>query len=87
MSEELIVSGINKDVRFKYARGRVDVCYDNMFHNHYEMHLLLGGTVDLICDNSINRLSLFNITIIPPGEYHIFSVKDKVDEYEHIVLK
>lgn len=87
MSEELRISGKNEDVRFKYARGRIDVCYDNMFHNHYEIHLLLGGTVDLICDNSVNRLSPFNLSIIPPGEYHAFSVKDKVDEYERIVFE
>ncbi len=87
MSEELRITGKNKDVFFKYARGRVDVCCTNMFHNHYELHLLLGGTVDLICDNSINRLSPFNLSVIPPGEYHVFSVKNNMDEYERLVFE
>ena len=74
-----------KDVNFKIAKGKLDI-FGNMFHDHYEIYLLINGEVEFINSKVRKRLLPFEIVIIPPGEFHQFCVKGNPDLYERCII-
>ena len=75
----------NKFINFKYTKGKTDI-YSKMFHDYYEIYLLLGGDVEFINNHIKQTLSPFQLVLIPPGEYHQFVVKGNFDNYERCVI-
>lgn len=74
-----------RGIDFKYAKGKNDI-YGNSFHNRFELYLLLGGNVSLIIDRARISLRPYQLAIIPPGQFHQFTVEGNVDDYERCVL-
>jgi len=72
-------------VNYKYAKGKTDI-YGRMFHECYEIYLLLGGEVEFLNDHARQKLAPFQLVIIPPGEYHQFITTNDIDNYERCVL-
>ena len=75
----------HKFVNYKYAKGETDI-YGRMFHECYEIYLLLGGEVEFVNNHTRQTIKPFQVIIIPPGEYHQFIVTDDIDNYERCVL-
>ncbi len=75
----------NKHIDFKHAIGKIDI-YGRMFHDCYEIYMLLNGKVEFINDHTRSTIYPFNVVIIPPGEYHQFVALDNIDSYERCVL-
>ena len=75
----------NAVANFKYAKGEVDI-YTNMFHDCYEIYLLLDGNVEFVNNHSRYTLLPYQLVVIPQGEYHQFIVKDSIDTYERCVI-
>ncbi len=75
----------SKYVNFKYAQGKTDI-YGRMFHDCYEIYLLLNGEVEYINNHMRQMLKPYQLVIIPPGEYHQFVVAGDVDSYERCVI-
>ena len=74
------------NVNFKYAKGPTDI-FGKMFHDHYELYLLLDGCVEFTNDHTKQMLKPCQLVIIPPGEYHQFSVERNVENYERCVIE
>lgn len=74
-----------KFISYKYAKGEVDI-YGTTVHPHYELYLFVNGTVDFVTQKNRVRLNPFTLVIIPPGEYHRFTVIEDIDNYERCVL-
>lgn len=72
-------------VNFKYAKGKTDI-FGRIFHNHYEIYLLLGGEVEFTNNHTRQSISPYQVVIIPPGEYHQFMVGGNIDDYERCVI-
>ena len=72
-------------VDFKYAKGKTDI-YGNTLHTRFELYLLLGGSVCLVTDRARIRLCPYQLAVIPPEQYHQFTVEGDVEEYERCVL-
>ena len=75
-----------KNVSFKYAKGRTDI-FGRMFHDHYEDFLLLRGNVEFTNTHTKQGLKPLQVVIIPPGEYHQFSVSENAEDYERCVIE
>lgn len=75
----------NAHANFKYAKGEVDI-YTNMFHDCYEIYLLLDGNVEFVNNHSRYTLLPYQLVVIPMGEYHQFIVNDSMDTYERCVI-
>lgn len=75
----------DKFVRFKYAKGKTDI-FGKMFHDYYEIYLLLGGEVEFTNNHTKQLLKPFQLVIIPPGEYHQFEVGGNIEDYERCVI-
>ena len=75
------------NISLSYTKGPIDVFVDKQLHPHYEIYLLLNGSVEFINDHNRAKLAPYNLVIIPPGEYHNFAVKkDCISSYERCVL-
>lgn len=75
----------HKHIDFKYTKGKVDI-YKNMFHDYYEIYLLINGDVEMINTKSKRTVAPYQLFIIPPGEYHQFTVSGNIENYERYVL-
>lgn len=75
----------SKFINFKYTKGKTDI-YRKMFHDYYELYLLLGGDVEFTNNHTKQTLAPFQLVLIPPGEYHQFVVKENFDNYERCVI-
>lgn len=75
----------SKYINFKYTNGKTDI-YGKMFHNYYELYLLLDGNVEFINNHTRQIIKPFQMVIIPPGEYHQFVVTGNVDHYKRCVI-
>lgn len=69
----------------KYALGDIDI-YGNVFHEWYELYLLMQGEVEYISSRTRRSIRPGQLVIIPPGEYHQFLVRDDMQNYERCVL-
>ncbi len=69
----------------KYALGDVDI-YGNVFHEWYELYLLMQGDVEYINSRARRSICPGQLVIIPPGEYHQFLVLDNIQRYERCVI-
>lgn len=74
-----------KGVDFKYAKGETDI-YGNTFHHRFELYLLLEGNVTLITDHARIALRPYQLAVISPEQFHQFTVKGNIDDYERCVL-
>lgn len=72
-------------VNFKYAKGKTDI-YGRMFHDYYEIYMLLDGEVEFINNHLKQKLNPFQVVVIPPGEYHQFAVYGDIENYERCVI-
>lgn len=72
-------------IKFKYAKGNTNI-YGRMFHDHYEIYLLLAGKVEFTNNHTKQILNPFQLVVIPPGEYHQFVVNGNIDDYERCVI-
>lgn len=72
-------------VTFKYAKGKTDI-YGKMFHDYYELYMLLDGKVEFINNHIRQTIKPFQLVIIPPGEYHQFIVGGNMEDYERCVI-
>ncbi len=75
----------NKFVNYKYAKGKTDI-YGKMFHEYYEIYLLLQGEVELVNNHTRQTIKPQQLVIIPPGEYHQFIITGDIDNYERCVI-
>jgi len=69
----------------KYAMGQIDI-YGNVFHECYELYLLLQGDVEFISSHTRQNIHPGQLVIIPPGEYHQFLVHSEMQTYERCVI-
>ena len=69
----------------KYAVGQIDI-YGNVFHECYELYLLLQGDVEFINSHTRQNIHPGQLVIIPPGEYHQFLVHSDMQAYERCVI-
>ena len=69
----------------KYAMGQIDI-YGNVFHECYELYLLLQGDVEFISSHTRQNIHPGQLVIIPPGEYHQFLVLSDMQTYERCVI-
>jgi len=69
----------------KYAMGQIDI-YGNVFHECYELYLLLKGDVEFINSHTRQNIHPGQLVIIPPGEYHQFLVHSDMQTYERCVI-
>jgi len=74
-----------KNIEFQHTKGKTDI-YGRMFHDYYEIYILLNGNVEYVSDSMRQTLSPNQPVVIPPGKYHQFIVTDAPDEYERLVL-
>ncbi len=70
---------------FKYAKGKTDI-FGKMFHDYYELYLLLNGKVDFVNNHIKQTIKPLQLVIIPPGEYHQFIVTENIESYERCVI-
>ena len=75
----------SKVINFKHTTGKTDI-YPRMFHNWYEIYLLLNGEVEYINNQTRQTLQPLQLVIIPPGVYHQFNVTGNIDAYERCVI-
>jgi len=76
---------IGENVTFKYAKGKTDI-FGKLFHDHYEMYLLLHGNITFTNSHAKQTLAPFQLVLIPPGEYHQFAVTENMENYERCVI-
>lgn len=75
------------NISFRFTKGKIDIFLNKQFHPHYEIYLLLCGDVEFINDHTRRRIAPNSVVIIPPGEYHRFTVAEEcADIYERCVL-
>ena len=72
-------------INFKYAKGKTDI-YGRMFHDYYEIYLLLRGNAEFTNTHMKQTIVPFQMVLIPPGEYHQFVVNENIDNYERCVI-
>ena len=75
----------NQFVNYKYAKGKTDI-YARMFHEYYEIYLLLHGDVEFVNNHTRQTIKPLQLILIPPGEYHQFIVTNDIDNYERCVI-
>ena len=68
----MIIYRKNKNVNFKHARGKKGVL-GRMFHDYYEIFLLLNGDVEFIRDRIRQKITPLQLVVIPAGEYQLDS--------------
>ena len=82
----MIIYRKNKNVNFKHARGKNGVL-GRMFHDYYEIFLLLNGDVEFISDRIRQKITPLQLVVIPAGEYHQFVIEEAINSYERCVLE
>ena len=75
----------SQHINFKYAKGKTDI-YGRMFHDYYEIYLLLRGNAEFTNTHRKQTIVPFQMVLIPPGEYHQFVVNENIDNYERCVI-
>lgn len=73
-------------INFRYTKGKSDIYYSKTFHDYYEIYLFLGGDAEFVSNHVRQKLSPYQMALIPPGEYHQFVVGGNVDDYERCVI-
>ena len=79
------IQGSSGNINFKYAKGKTDI-YGRLFHDYYEIFLMTNGSVEFTNSHTKRILSPFQIVLIPPGEYHQFTVTENKENYERFVI-
>ena len=74
-----------RNIRFKYAKGKTDIC-SSMLHDCYEIYYFINGDVEYINKAIRKKINPGQIVVIPPGEYHQFSVINNIENYERCVI-
>ena len=74
-----------KYINFKYAKGKTDI-YGRIFHDYYEIYLLLGGNAEFTNNHMKQTIVPFQMVLIPPGEYHQFTINKDIHNYERCVI-
>jgi len=74
------------NITFKYALGDIGI-RGNVFHEHYEMFLLICGNVEYINEKNRYYMNHYDLIIIPPGAYHQFVIQNNIESYERCILE
>ncbi len=75
---------ISKFYTFHYKTRKNKYKFNGDRHTFWEMHIVLNGSKILTCEDKIINLSKGQMYLIPPHEFHSYTVTDV--ELEYIVL-